>query len=215
MRCHHGLLALVSRLRRPLAVGLLFTWTGLHPACVSAGRFVWIDAYQAPMADTDPTYQIKIGDVLDVRVFSQEQMSGKARVRSDGKVTLPFLNDVVAAGYAPGVLAQQLQTRLKDFINAPLVTVAVEEAKPAPISILGQVARPGQYTLDAPLGVLQALALAGGTGEFARRDGVYVLRARPEHDTPLRLRFHTRALLRGEGPAASFRLQGGDIIVVE
>jgi polysaccharide export outer membrane protein len=183
--------------------------------CASAGRFVWIDAYERPTGSAETTYQIKAGDVLDVRVFNQEQMSGKARVRSDGKVTLPFLNDVEAAGYAPGVLAQQLQTRLKDFINAPLVTVAVEEAKPAPISILGQVARPGQYALEAPLGVLQALALAGGTGEFARRDGVYVLRARPDQEAPLRIRFHTRALLRGEGPAASFRLQGGDVIVVE
>lgn len=197
------------------ALARALTLAACTSACASAGRFVWIDTYQGTAGGAEATYQIKAGDVLDVRVFNQEQMSGKARVRSDGKVTLPFLNDVEAAGYAPGVLAQQLQTRLKDFINAPLVTVAVEEAKAAPVSILGQVARPGQYALDAPLGVLQALALAGGTSEFARRDGVYVLRAETDRDRPLRIRFRTRALLRGEGKAASFRLQGGDIIVVE
>lgn len=184
-------------------------------ACASAGSFVWVDAYTPPRSSGDTTYVIKPNDLVDVRVFNQEQMSGKARVRSDGRVTLPFLNDVEAAGYSPGVLAQQLQTRLKDFINAPVVTVSVEEAKPAPISVLGKVARPGQYQIEPGMGVVQAMALAGGTTEFARRDGIYVLRQQPGSEAPARIRFHTQAMLRGEGKGAAFNLQGGDVIVVE
>lgn len=183
--------------------------------CASAGAFVWVDGYAPPRASGEPVYVIKPNDLVDVRVFNQEQMSGKARVRSDGKMTLPFLNDVEAAGYSPGVLAQQLQTRLKDFINAPVVTVSVEEAKPAPVSVLGKVARPGQYQLEPNSGVVQVLALAGGTTEFARRDGIFVLRQQPDRAAPVRIRFHTRALLRGEGQDAAFTLQGGDVVIVE
>jgi polysaccharide export outer membrane protein len=197
--------------RATLAAGWLLVLGG----CVSAGRYVWVADYVAPPAPDDATYVIKPNDFVEVRVFNQEQMSGRARVRSDGRMTLPFLNDVEAAGYTPGVLAQQLQTRLKDFINAPIVTVSVDEAKQAPISILGKVARAGQYQLEPGMGMVQALALAGGANEFARRDGVFLLRTQPGRPAPARLRFRTRALLRGEGRESSFALQGGDVIVVE
>lgn len=176
---------------------------------------MWVGDYVPPKPPDDATYVIKPNDFVEVRVFNQEQMSGRARVRSDGKMTLPFLNDVEAAGYTPGVLAQQLQTRLKDFINAPIVTVSVEEAKQAPISILGKVARAGQYQLEPGMGMVHALALAGGTNEFARRDGIFLLRVQPGQAAPARLRFRSRALLRGEGAESSFALQGGDVIVVE
>src|SRR5512140_2351272 len=107
------------RLRRILLATLL-------AACATEGKFVWVQDYKSPAAAAEG-YVIGPGDLLDVRVFQQEGMSAKVRVRPDGKVSLPFLNDVEAAGYAPAVLAAQLQTRLKDFINTPVVTVSLEE----------------------------------------------------------------------------------------
>jgi polysaccharide export outer membrane protein len=176
------------------------------------GSFVWVDDYKAPPSGVADGYVIKPGDVVDVRVFEQDRMSGKGRVRSDGKVTLPFLNDVAAAGFTPFALSQQLQTRLKQFINSPVVTVSVEEAKPSPISVMGKVTRPGQFPYEAGTGVLQALALAGGPNDFARRDHIFVIRKIPEAQ---RIRFTYEKLLRAEGPGATFVLQEGDVVVVE
>lgn len=181
--------------------------------CASvSGNFVWVDAYSTRPEAAKEALVIKPGDVIDVRVLNQDQVSGKARVRSDGKVALPFLNEVQAAGLAPGALAQDLQTRFKSFFTTPVVTVAVEEAKAQPISVMGQVERPGQYALDNASSVLQALALAGGLTEFAKKDRIFVLRAGPPQE---RIRFRYEALVQPRGPAASFRLQGGDVVVVD
>jgi polysaccharide export outer membrane protein len=182
-------------------------------ACSSvSGSYVWVDAYPLRPEAAKEALVIKPGDVIDVRVLNQDQVSGKARVRSDGKVALPFLNEVQAAGMAPGALAQDLQARFKSFFTTPVVTVSVEEAKPRPISVMGQVERPGQYALDNASTVLQALALAGGLTEFAKNDRIFVLRAGPPQE---RIRFRYEALVQPRGPAASFRLQGGDVVVVD
>lgn len=175
------------------------------------GSFVWVDAYQQK-EDPGERFVIKPGDLVEVRVFNQDQMSGKGRVRSDGKITLPFLNEVQVAGYSPSTLVEQLETRLKEFVNAPLVTVSVEEAKPAPISVIGKVARPGQYPLENATTVLQALALSGGLNEFASRDQIFVLRAGPPQ---VRIRFRYDSLLLPGTRAASFRLTSGDVVAVE
>jgi len=178
----------------------------------SLGPYVSVDDYTPRKPAQSEAYVIRPGDLVDVKVFNQDKMSGRGRVRTDGKVTLPFLNDVEAAGYTTADLTQQLQTRLKDFINNPIVTVSVEEAKPDPVSVVGNVARPGLYQLDADAGVLQALAAAGGMNEFAHKDRIFVLRTNPE---TVRIRFIYQNLLRGIGKAPTFVLKGGDTLVVE
>jgi polysaccharide export outer membrane protein len=154
--------------------------------------------------------------LISVRVFNQDQMSAKERVRPDGKVSLPFLNDVMAAGFSPRVLAAQLQTRLRDFINTPVVTVTVDERRGLPISVVGEVARPGLYSLEFGAGVLQALVMAGGLTDFGGRDRIYVLRPSLQAQTaPERIRFRYWSLVRGEGNAAFFQVRAGDTVVVE
>jgi polysaccharide biosynthesis/export protein len=196
--------------RRFLAA-LSLAWVAAGCAPV-VGTFVWVEAYQTGENPSGQELLIKPGDVVEVRVFGQDQMSAKARVRSDGQITLPFLNEMKVAGISPTVLASQLQTRLKDFVNTPLVTVAVEEAKPAPISVIGKVARPGQYPLENATTVLQALALSGGLTEFAGPDRIFVLRAGPPQ---VRIRFRYDSLLVAGAKAASFRLAPGDVVSVE
>ncbi len=205
-------------MRRPLGtLGLLFVGLVLM-ACTGVGRFVWVDEYrESPRERTSAAagYVIAPGDVLNVRVFDKENMSApRARVRSDGKVSLPFLNDVDAAGYTPAALVERLQAALKAFVIEPVVTVAVEEARPCLISVVGEVTRPGVYPLEDCGGPLQALASAGGMTPYGHSDRIFVLRSAPPAP-PVRIRFRYEQLLRGEGAAGRFQLQRDDVVVVE
>src|SRR4051794_858152 len=168
----------------------------LGGACRHPGVFVWVDDFQD--AQPDGEYVIHQGDLVNVRVFGQENMSAKSRVRADGKISMPFLNDVTAAGFSPVVLSAQLQTRLKDFINNPVVTISLEEVRQVPVSVLGEVLRPGVYSFDPNAGVLQAIASAGGFTNFASRD-LFVLRNAPGADKPQRVRFDFDQLVRAQG----------------
>jgi polysaccharide export outer membrane protein len=132
-------------------------------------------------------YVISPGDTLQVRVFQQEAMSARVRVRADGKVSLPLVNDLPAAGKTPTALAGELQIRFKDYINNPVVTVSLEESRPLSVSVLGEVLRAGVVTLEPGSGV----------------------------PAPRRIRFHWDALTRGEGRGARFVLQPGDVVVAE
>jgi polysaccharide biosynthesis/export protein len=179
--------------------------------CKHTGNFEWADDLKSPPQPSG--YVIHSGDTLSVRVWGQDGMSARARVRDDGKISLPFLHDVEVVGFTPPVLAQQLQTRLKDFLANPVVTIALEEQRPFTISVLGEVARQGPAQLDPnSAGVLSAIAAAGGLTPFADRDAIYVLRPGAP---PRRIRFRWESLTQREGAAASFRLQSGDVLVVE
>jgi polysaccharide export outer membrane protein len=186
--------------------------------CRHLGEYVWVDAYkdEAPAAKTG--YAISPGDLISVRVWNQDNLSGKARVRSDGMISLPFVNDVKAAGLEPTSLATRLQTKLKEYVVKPVVTVSVEEAAPIEVSFVGEVTRPGVYRLDQDASVLKGLATAGGLTMLAGRDRIFVLRhvdGARDGVAPVRIRFKYEALAHAEGPAARFRLRAGDVVVVE
>lgn len=177
-------------------------------------RGAFVEAEDSKVPD-DGSYVISPGDVLQVRVFQQEAMSARVKVRADGKVSLPLVNDVLVAGKSPPVLAAELQVKLKDFINTPAVTVSLEEQRPLVVAVLGEVTRPGQATLEPGAGVLQAIAAAGGLTDFAHKDGLFVLRKTPGQDAPQRIRFKWDVLTRGEGPSARFPLLPGDTVIAE
>lgn len=185
--------------------------------CASAGKFTWVDELPLPPAApvTPRAYLIAAGDLVSVRVFNQENMSARERVRPDGKVSLPFLNDVLAAGLTPNALAAQLQTRFKDYINNPIVTVSLEEQRPLAVPVTGEVVRQGVIPLEPGSTVLQALSAAGGLTDYGGRDRIYVLRPQGRGEAPLRIRFTWKGLSRAEGRAGTFLLQHGDAIVVE
>jgi polysaccharide export outer membrane protein len=176
------------------------------------GAFIWVDELKDNQATND--YVIRPGDVIAVRVYNQDAMSARSKVRGDGKISLPFLNDVMAAGYTPTVLSAQLQTRLKDFINNPVVTISLEEFRPQSVSVLGEVARPGVYPIEPGAGTLQVLAAAGGFTNFARKD-IFVQRHHLPGDVPQRIRIDYDKLKHADGKAATFSLQGGDVVIVE
>ena len=194
-------------------VGVLLALTTLLAGCASgtAGA-IPVEQYKDDTAAASAEYVIGIGDMLSVQVYEQPQMSGKMRVRSDGRITLPFVNDVVADGKTPEKLAAELEAGLKSVMLNPRVTVVVDESRPLTISVLGEVAKPGTQTFERGSGVAQALAAAGGLTSFAHKDRIFVQRGSPK---PVRIHFTYDALTRKVGTAALFQLRAGDVIIVE
>ena len=182
-------------------------------SCKGPGQFVWVDSYVDSAVSSEKPYQIQPGDLIQVRIFNQDQMTTRARVRGDGKVSLPLVSDVPAAGLTPVALASDLERRLKEFLNTPLVTVSVEETRPAVVYVAGEVARPAPYPVESCSGVLQAIVNAGGLTVNAQSDRIFVLRK--GNPTSVRIRFTYDALVRLTGRASEFRLQPGDVVVVE
>jgi len=200
-----------SRGAKPLA--LLAAATALL-ACGVTGSYVPVEQYPSPAPEAE--YRIAPGDVLAIRVWNQEAMSNpRARVREDGRISVPFLQDVDVAGATPSELSQRLQTKLKAYVVNPVVTVTVEEVRVLRVSVVGEVARAGQYELEHGAGVLAALAAAGGLTDYAHRNAIFVVRNTLESKGPVRIRFRYEALSGGEKQAVSFRLRPGDVVVVQ
>lgn len=174
-----------------------------------AGKYVWID--ELPQQKGAEEYVIAAGDTLSVRVFNQESMSTRARVRSDGKIAIPMLGDVDARGKTPNALSKELAGRFKEYVVTPVVTITVEATQTTSVSVLGEVSRPGIFQLEGSTGVLSALAAAGGLTEYASRDSIFVVRPASSQ----RIRFTFSSLSQADGPAAHFNLRAGDVVVVE
>jgi hypothetical protein len=128
--------------------------------CGTTGPYVWASELK-PEEVGSKDYSIVVGDLLSVKVFNQEPMSTHAKVRSDGKIAMPFLGDVSVLGKSPAVVAREIEAGLKSFINAPNVTVVVDEFQPTTVTVIGEVGKPGAVSLERNSGVLQALAAAG------------------------------------------------------
>ncbi|GAO03660.1 polysaccharide biosynthesis/export family protein [Anaeromyxobacter sp. PSR-1] len=200
---------------RLLSCSVLALAALLVASCGPTGRYV--RAEDLPPTQGDAEYRVARGDVIGIRVWNQDNMSvERTRVREDGRVSMPFLQDVPAAGSTPTELSQRIQTQLKTYVVNPVVTVTVVEMQPLRVSVTGEVMRPGVYEMDRGAGVLSALAAAGSFTEFAHRDRVFVLRHGPAPGDPVtRIRFEYDALVRADKRSAGFRLQPGDVVVVE
>jgi polysaccharide export outer membrane protein len=211
------LLSTMSRSSRPtLHRWPLLATLLLLSACYKPGRFTWVDDYREPQAtQQDESYIIRKGDVLNINVWNQRDISSRLRVRDDGRISVPLINDVDAAGQTPAALARAMELKLKEMVANPVVTVMVDEAQPIKISVLGEVRSPGKKMLESGAGLLQALSEAGGFSDYARDDAIYVLRREVGYQQPLRIRFTYEALTRIEGAASGFRLKTGDVVVVE
>jgi polysaccharide biosynthesis/export protein len=201
----------------------VFTWrAGVISAalvvagCAADGPYVWVDSYQAKSSSVaHQAYVIVPGDLLSIRVLNHDVVSTRVRVRSDGRISLPVLNDCDAAGLSPTALRERLAERLRSYIQHPIVSVTLEEARPLTVSVLGEVMRPGVHQLEPDSGVLHGIASAGGLSQYAHKDRIFVIRAEAPGQPPTRIRFDYRILSRAEGKSGAFRLQRGDLLVVE
>lgn len=194
-------------------VAVLGTLLALLAGCGHMAPFIWVDSLNLPQEVQGSDYLIGPGDLLSIQVWEQDKMSTKGRVRADGKISFPFLHDVAVAGKTPAAAASELETALKPYVLVPVVTVVVEEPQPLTVSVLGQVTRPGQYPMARGAGVAQVLAAAGGPSAFAHKDRIFVLREMGQGRQ--RIRFRYESLIEASSAAAKFRVQSGDVVVVE
>jgi polysaccharide export outer membrane protein len=203
----------VRWLSRVHAAASLFLVANLL-ACSGTGSFVWVD--QLPAGYTtrpnEERYLIRAGDMLSIRVFNQEPLSTRAKVRTDGRIAMPALGDIDVRGKLPSQLKTELEASLKGYVNAPSVTVTVEDVQPIVVSVLGEVQKSGVFPLDPRATLAQVLAAAGGLTDYASRDRIFVVRSGAQ---PLRVRFTWEDISRGSSKAAGFVLGDGDLVVVE
>ena len=159
---------------------------------------------------TDQDYRLGAGDKLRVEVYKQEQFSQSLQIRPDGKITLTLIGDVPAAGLTPLELRDKLTAALKEYINNPVVTVIVQDAIAAQITVIGDVRSQGPQVLNGSVTMLQALAKAGGPGEFADKKNIHILRTNGSRTETIP--FNYKQALKGE--IEPVYLQPGDTIVV-
>ena len=159
---------------------------------------------------TDEEYRLGAGDKLRVEVYREPQLSQSLQIRPDGKITLPLIGDVTAAGTTASDLRASLTTALKEFVTNPVVTVIVTDALAAQIYILGEVANPGAQIMQGPMTALQAIAQAGGLKEFAKKGDIRILRKTGNRTTTLPFNYKDAI----NGDAEPMTLQPGDTVVV-
>lgn len=207
-----------------MVIVLLFcgSFIGLSAHAQSAGHETQTGAVssspeplQAASRGTQPEESFVIGndDVLAINVWKQPDLTRSVPVRSDGKISLPLIGDVQAAGRTPEQLEQDIAARLRTFIVDPQVTVIVQEVKSENFNILGQVTKPGSYPLTAGTTIVDAIATAGGFKDFAKKKSIYVLR-RNSGGGESRIAFNYQAFIKGKNTAQNIRLEPHDTVVV-
>ena len=187
---------------------------------LASARSGFAEEPQPPAQGCPVSYVIGPEDVLDIAVWNNTDITRTVPVRPDGKISLPLLDDVQAAGLTPMQLRANLTAALAGYIPVPGVSVIVREIHSFKVSVIGQVKTPGRYELKDRATVLDLLALAGGLNEFAARDRIVVLRQGPATIQQLPFPYDklTARNASTNGPRTSgpenFCVQPGDVILV-
>ncbi|MBI2827638.1 MAG: polysaccharide biosynthesis/export family protein [Acidobacteria bacterium] len=157
-------------------------------------------------------YQIGPEDVLDIAVWNNTAISRVVPVRPDGKISLPLLRDVQAAGLTPMQVRDILVKKLADYMPSPEVSVIVREVHSPKVSVIGEIKTPGRYELKSRTTVLDLLAQAGGFTEFASRGRIVILRR--DGGSVKRIPFNYNKVISANGEQENLVLQPGDIVLV-
>lgn len=159
-------------------------------------------------------YTVNPGDVLQIFVWNEEDLSRETLVRPDGMISFPMIGDVQAIGSTPSELAEKVSAGLNKFLrDAPVVTVSALKLEGNKVFVLGKVARPGEFIMSRSTDVTQALALAGGLNTFAAEDDIKILR-RNEDGSQTAIPFNYASVKAGKKLDSNIILQSGDVVVV-
>lgn len=165
---------------------------------------------------TDPVipsgYVIGTDDVLSIVYWKDKDMSADAQVRPDGRIALPLINEVVAAGLTPDQLREKLTEESKKYMEDANITVVVRQINSRRVFITGEVNKPGPYPLTAATSVMQLIAMAGGLREYADSKKIIIMRTDQGKTTSLR--FNYRDVTSGNNLQQNVALQPGDTVVV-
>ena len=168
---------------------------------------------QAAKKPHDASFVIGNDDLLAINVWKEPDISRSIPVRSDGRISLPLVGELQATGRTPLQLEQDIASKLRNYIAEPEVTVMVQEIRSERINILGQVTKPGSYSLELATTVLDAIAAAGGFRDFANQKGIYILRQNPGGGQS-RIAFNYKKVIKGKTPQQDITLEPRDTIVV-
>lgn len=180
-----------------------------NPPTSSGGAAQKPDEGPAKVTD-EAAYKIGPQDVLQIDVWKEPEITRTIPVRPDGKISLPLLHDVQAAGLTAMQLATNIRDGLTKYLNNPQVTVTVTQINSRRVFVTGEVAKSGALALLPGMTVLQALASSGGFTQFAREKGIYILRT--ENGKQVKLPYYYKDVLKGI--KEDVPLQAGDVIVV-
>jgi polysaccharide biosynthesis/export protein len=198
----------------PLGVLLMIAITAMAGVDRAAARAPQKEPSQPlPAIPVPATYIIHPNDVLDVSVWNQPNLSFRGLpVRPDGKISLPLINDVKAAGLTAMELGQEITQKLKSYVKDPLVTVVVTGINSQRYYVLGEVGRAGVYPLLPGMTALQALSAAGGFSQFAHIKKIYILRT--VNGKQGKLPFNYKDVISGKNLQENVELRPGDTIIV-
>jgi polysaccharide export outer membrane protein len=161
----------------------------------------------------DGSFIIGNDDVLAINVWKEPDLSRSIQVRSDGKISLPLVGEVQAAGRTPVQLELDISSKLQNYIAKPEVTVMVSQINSKKFNILGQVTKPGSYSLALAPTVMDAIATAGGLRDFAKQKTIYILRQNPSGGES-RIPFNYKDFIKGKNLNQNVKLEPHDTIVV-
>ena len=162
--------------------------------------------------DKSRDYVIGADDVLDVSVWKEQDLTRSVQVRPDGKISMPLIGDVQAAGMTSGQLAKSISDRLKKFLTAPQVTVILTQINSQKVYVIGEVTKPGSYPVLPGMTILQAISTAGGLTQFANSKKIFLMRN--EDHTQAKYPFNYKEVLDGRKAEENLQVKAGDTIVV-
>ena len=157
-------------------------------------------------------YRIGVEDVLLVSVWRDTDLTREVPVRPDGKISLPLIHDIAAAGKTAAELGQEIQIRLKEYMSNPSVTVTVREINSIKIYLLGEVVRPGPVAPKSQVRLLQAIAMAGGITPFGGKKKIVIFRKTPSGEKVFEVSY--QSIVSGKKPSDNLMLEPGDTVVV-
>lgn len=162
--------------------------------------------------DVPGTYVIGPEDVLGIVYWRDKEMSTEATVRPDGRIALPLINEVQAAGLTPEELQKKITEESKKYMEDASITVVVKAINSLKVFVTGQVAKPGTYPLTSSMTVIQLIALAGGLNEYANSKNIMIMRR--EGNKQISLKFNYKEVAAGKKLEQNIELKAGDTVVV-
>lgn len=170
-------------------------------------------ATAVPTGVAVPTdYVIGADDVLTVVFWRDKDLSGDVVVRPDGKISIPLLNDIQAAGSTPEQLRERLVEAANRYVADPSATVVVKQINSRKVFITGQVEKPGPYPLSTSMTVVQLIALSGGLNEYADSKNIVVLR--PDNGRTASFRLNYKDIIKRKNLRQNIELKPGDTVIV-
>jgi polysaccharide export outer membrane protein len=189
---------------------LLMSFSIAHPQ--TADEVPSTKKFQADVASDSDQYVIGPEDILYIHVWKEEALTRTIPVRMDGKISLPLIQEIKAAGLTPLHLKELLTTRFKEFIENPIVSVTVMEANSYKVYVMGQVKNPGVYRLRSETTVVQIIPLAGGFTDWANQKKILIVRK--EDGKEKRITVNYKKIINGKAPDSNVILRAGDTIIV-